>query len=219
MDGVLIDSEPLWRAAEIEVFGDVGLALSEADCLETQGLRIDEVVAYWHARRGLGEVDHADLAGRIVDRVAELVRKRGEPMPGVLEAVEACRARGLRIGLASSSSERLIETVLGHFDLRGHFEAARSADREAFGKPHPAVYLGVAAEMGVDPVRCLAVEDSFNGLLSALAASMRCVAIPDAAHREDPRFDVAHWRLASLERLGDPLDAFMAGFEDPDPSR
>lgn len=217
MDGVLIDSEPLWRRAEIEIFGEAGLSLSEADCIETQGLRVDEVVAYWAERQPFRGRSHEAIALAINERVAELVRAEGKPLPGVHAAVESARRRGFRLGLASSSSRALIETVLDQFDLQGAFECIRSAENERFGKPHPAVYLSAADDLGTLPTRCIAIEDSINGVRSALAASMYCIAIPGPENRDDPRFAVAHQRLASLAALDDALEAFETDRQEERP--
>ena len=198
MDGVLIDSEPLWRRAEIENFGKVGLNLVEADCFKTQGLRIDEAVAYWYARHPWEGTPCSEVADRIVTRMVELIQKEGEPMRGVRESVAAAKAQGWRLGLASSSSSRLIATVLDRFELGGAFESARSAENEAEGKPAPDVYLATAREMNVAPEYCVAIEDSPNGMKSALAAGMRCIAVPDPELLDDPRFANATHQIASL---------------------
>jgi HAD superfamily hydrolase (TIGR01509 family) len=206
MDGVLIDSEPLWRRAEIETFGDVGLSLTDGDCRATQGLRIDEAVDYWFARSPWTGKSRELVAEAIVERVAELIRDEGAPMSGVHEALSEAKRRGYRLGLASSSSIRLIETVLERFDLREAFEAVHSAEEETFGKPHPSVYLSTAQTLSIDPRRCVAIEDSINGVVAALAAGMTCFAIPAPESRTDARFAVASRKLASLESLGEALD-------------
>lgn len=208
MDGVLIDSEPLWRIAEIEVFGEAGLVLTEADCLKTMGMRMDQVVEYWAQQQPLHGRTHSEIAAAVSHRVGELIRERGEPMAGVSPAIRECSRRGYRIGLASSSPRHLITTVLEHFELIDTFEAVRSAEIEEFGKPHPAVYLSAARALGVSPARCVAIEDSVNGVVSALAASMFAVAVPAPENRSDPRFAVAKAQLAGLNSLGDALDAF-----------
>jgi sugar-phosphatase len=209
MDGVLIDSEPLWRRAEIEIFGDVGLPLTESDCERTQGLRIDEAVGYWFARAPWPGTSCEDVARAIVDRVAGLIGKEGKPLPGVHRSLEIARAQGWRLGLASSSPAFLIETVLDRFGLQDAFEATHSAQSEPFGKPHPAVYLSTAASMGIDPSHCVAIEDSVNGVISAIAARMRCIAIPAPENGRDPRFAIATRRLASLETLDEALNELM----------
>ncbi|MFK7896575.1 MAG: hexitol phosphatase HxpB [Myxococcota bacterium] len=212
MDGVLIDSEPLWRRAEIEVFGAVGLQLVEADCFKTQGLRIDEAVAYWYARHPWTGESCEIVADRIVSRMVDLIQAEGEPMRGVRESIEAARQQGWRLGLASSSSSRLIETVLDRFSLAHAFESTRSAENEANGKPAPDVYLATAREMGIAPDRCVAVEDSPNGIISALAAGMRCIVVPDPELRDDPRFEKATKSIDSLSALPDALTEMLRDF-------
>jgi len=205
MDGVLIDSEPLWRCAEIEAFATVGLALEEADCLETQGLRIDEAVDFWFQRAPWAEPTPDAIAEAIVERMVRLIESEGEPIPGVVEALGWAESSPWRLALASSSSKRLIETVLGRFGFVDHFEVTRSAEDEQFGKPHPDVYRSTARDLRLDPAACVAIEDSAHGVASALAAGMRCIAIPPPETRDDPRFERATLCLESLADLRDAL--------------
>jgi sugar-phosphatase len=204
MDGVVVDSEPLWVAAEIEVFGAVGVALTVERCRETTGLRIDEAVDHWWQRHPWSGPTPAEVADAIVERVVALVRERSEPMPGVREAVAAARALG-PVALASSSSRRLIDAVLDRLGL--DFDVVHSAEDEAFGKPHPAIYLTTCERLGTAPFRTLAVEDSVNGVVAAKAARLACVAVPEPAQRGDRRFGIADAELDSLEALAPWLAA------------
>jgi beta-phosphoglucomutase-like phosphatase (HAD superfamily) len=203
MDGLLIDSEPLWRRAEIEVLGTVGLCLTQADVIRTTGLRIDDVVAFWYRQRPWATPPPEVVAARIVDRVIELVRAEGVLLPGVVAALDFFAVRGLPLGLASSSPWRLIEAVLDCFGLRARFEVVCSAEGMAHGKPHPAVYLDAARRLGHAPTACLALEDSVPGVLAAKAAGMGCIAVPAAEQRDDPRFERADAVLDSLAQLDD----------------
>jgi len=207
MDGVLIDSEPLWRRAEIKTFGEVGLALEEADCFQTTGLRIDEVVEFWYERAPWTGRSHDDIAKTIVSRMAELIRSEGEPMPGALMSIEWASKTSWRLALASSSSKFLIETVLDRFGLTCNFEFTRSAEDETSGKPHPDVYLSAARDLQLEPAACVAIEDSVHGVTSATSAGMRCIAIPPPETRDDARFATATLRLDSLRDLPDALEA------------
>ncbi len=198
MDGLLIDSEPLWREAEVEVFATVGLTLTLRECEETTGLRIDEVVAHRHAQRPWTEPAQPVVVAQIVDRVIALVGERGAPLPGVDHAIATCRAAGLRLALASSSPERLIAATLAKLGLTDAFEVIASAEHDRYGKPHPAVFLRCAELLGVPPTECLVLEDSLNGVIAAKAARMTCVAVPE---RPDPRFAIADRVLASLRDL------------------
>jgi sugar-phosphatase len=201
MDGVLIDSEPLWRRAEIEIFANVGLVLRDSDCRKTQGLRIDEAVTYWHERSPWSGLSCSEVAECIVARVAELIRREGQLMPGAQIALDWAANSGWRIALASSSTGFLIETTLDQLGIRDYFEVVRSAENEAAGKPHPDVYLAAARDLRLEPGACTAIEDSPNGVAAALAAGMQCLAIPPPEDRDDPRFASATAILPSLEEL------------------
>jgi len=205
MDGVLIDSEPLWHEAEIATAGEAGLELTPEDCLRTTGLRVDEVVAYWYKRHPCLAPSQEIVVASILDRLVDLVPCRGTPKPGVDEVLALARSRGLRLGLASSSPYRVIYAVLEALGLHPIFEVIHSAEEEARGKPDPAVYLTTARKLGIEPERCIAVEDSPNGLLSAKAAGMKCIVVPEFALRADPRFVLADARIAELGEIGPEL--------------
>ncbi len=202
LDGLLVDSEPLWRRAEIEIFGELGLELSPVDVRETMGLRIDEAVDHWWTRFPWGEPPPAEVARHISARVAELVAAEGRPMAGALEAVARCRRADLPVGVCSGSSEAVMLAALARLGLGSEVAVWHSAANEAYGKPHPACYLTTAAELGVDPLECLALEDSFNGALAAKAARMRVVVVPEAGTRDSPRWGFCDERLDSLESFG-----------------
>src|SRR5262245_9164086 len=102
LDGLLIDSEPLWVRAELEVFSAAGVVLTEMDCLRTKGLRIDDLVAFWHAERGLA-VKVTDVEERLVRRVVELIESEGKRLPGVETAIATARSMAPKLALASSS--------------------------------------------------------------------------------------------------------------------
>jgi sugar-phosphatase len=209
MDGLLIDTEPVWRAAERQVFGELGIQLSEADMLATMGRRIVELVAYWRLRRpwpGAEQGASGDqaIAERVIDRMVAHASGHGEPMPGVVEAVDLIRRLGLRIAIASSSPHRLIDAVCARLRLEW-IEVRCSADDEQRGKPAGDVYLTAADRLGLPPAACLAIEDSPNGVLAARAAGMPCVAVPDRHLAGDPRYRAADLVLGSLRELDEAV--------------
>jgi mannitol-1-/sugar-/sorbitol-6-/2-deoxyglucose-6-phosphatase len=185
MDGLLIDSEPLWRAAERNVFATVGLDLSDRDCTQTMGLRIDEAVEFWFVRSPWQGASRADVAGRIVRSVIDRIGACGTALPGVHHALALCRREGLRLALASSSAPDIIDAVLDRLGLRSWFEVVRSAVTETKGKPLPDVYLSACAQLRLSAVDCVAFEDSVNGLRAARAAGMRCIAVGEPARCDD----------------------------------
>jgi beta-phosphoglucomutase-like phosphatase (HAD superfamily) len=178
MDGVLIDSEPMWRAVEREVFASVGIDLAEEDLFPTMGVRIADVVDRWYARHPWSDPSREAVAGSIVDGVVRAIGDRGRLLDGATAAVDHVRGLGLRVALASSSPMSLIRAVLSLDGLAARFDAVVSGEDEEIGKPDPAVYLSAARALDVPPERCLAVEDSMNGVRAAKAAGMVCVAVP-----------------------------------------
>lgn len=207
MDGTLCDSEPLWQIAEYEVFSTVGIELSREMMHSTIGLRIDEVIDSWHRQFPWSGKSQQQVHDEIVDRVIELIIERGELLPGVIEAVAQVKEAGLHIALASASPMRMIEAVLENFGIREDFELLRSGVDDSHGKPHPGVYIRTAADLGVQPIECLAIEDSFNGLLAAKSARMRCLLVPSVGGLHDKRWGIADQVLGSLE--GFNLQAWM----------
>ncbi len=198
MDGVLIDSEPLWRKAEVEIFRQLGLQLEEADCEATMGQRIDAVVSYWYQRQPWPGESHESVARRIVERVAELMAQQGQALPGAVETVQALHRAGVPLGLASSSWMRLIDAVVDRLQLRACFTVLHSAEHEAHGKPAPDVYLSACRRLQAAPQHCWAVEDACSGVQAARAAGMRVLAVPAANNRKNPCFAQAHACLPQL---------------------
>jgi sugar-phosphatase len=201
MDGVLIDSEPFWQDAEMQVFGEIGVPLSDADCASTMGLRTDEVVRYWFGRTPWTGPTVDEVSERIVDYVEGVVRRQGVALPGVAEALNAARSANLRVGLASSSPVRLIDTVCEVLQIREFFDAICSAANEARGKPHPDVYLTAATQLRLAPGSCLVIEDSLPGVQAAKAAGMIAVAIPPSHLFDAPGYDLADIKLRSMRDL------------------
>lgn len=212
MDGLLVDSEPLWRKAEIKVFGDIGVLMTEEMCNEVMGLRIDEVVHYWHRRFTWDEnISEAAVVDRIMSRMLELIALEAKPMKGVHEILNYFSEKGLRIALASSSSMILIDAVLEKLAIKKYFEVVRSAETENFGKPHPAVYIKTAQSLQVAPEDCLVFEDSSFGLIAAKAALMKAVAIPDPNYFGNPKFGIADACLHDLLAFDDILFHKLCG--------
>ncbi|MCA9858916.1 MAG: hexitol phosphatase HxpB [Thermomicrobiales bacterium] len=211
MDGLLIDSEPLWRIAETRAMNAIGVPMEEDDGFLTMGLRTDEVVEFWYARHPWAEPSKREVEGAIVGNVIALIEERGTALPGAVQAVRTVRDAGYRVGLASSSAMEIIEAVLTRIELRDGFDVLQSAEHEPYGKPHPAVYIECARQLGVVPDRCLALEDSPAGVLAAKAAKMRCIAIPPPELQDDHRYCIADLQLESIEQFSIDTVRTLAG--------
>lgn len=179
LDGLLVDSEPLWHRAEIEVFGRYGVELTVDMCRSTKGRFVGEVTQHWYDQIGWLGPSPAVVAGEIVDKMEQLLATEVAMKPGVPDIMQWCRRRGLATAVASSSSRRLIAAALGRHQLQQWFDAICSVDDVGVGKPDPAVFLFAAGALGVVPDRCLVLEDAPVGAAAAVAAGMACVLVPE----------------------------------------
>jgi sugar-phosphatase len=198
MDGVLIDSEPLWKIAMEEVFKSVGCSLTRKDFQKTVGLRLDEVIQYWYEHTGWENATPKEVEEAIVRRMIELLNENGTPLTGVIETLEFLKLKGKKIGLATSSYAVLIDTVLNTLSIRQYFDFTHSAENESHGKPHPAVYLTVADQLQIQPKKCLVIEDSLNGIISGKAARMTVVCIPEKSHSPEPKLSLADYHFDDM---------------------
>ncbi|MGA7588658.1 MAG: hexitol phosphatase HxpB [Rouxiella badensis] len=202
MDGLLIDSEPLWMQSELEIFESIGVDISRKDLIpQTLGLRIDQTVRLWAQALPWKGPSEAEVTARIIARCIELVEQSRPLLPGVQHALELCQERGLKIGIASASPLHMIDKVVEMFNLQSYFQTRQSAEYLAYSKPHPEVYLLAAEHLDVDPLDCVTLEDSFNGMIATKAARMRSIVVPDSLLAQDLRWSLADVKLASLAEL------------------
>ena len=199
MDGLLIDSEPLWREATIKVMSEVGIQLTYEQCKETMGYRVDEFVKYWLVKYKKEGEDIKKLSAQIVKEVISLIKTKGRIMDGVHEIIDLLYKEGIILAIASSSAEEIINAVVEKIGIKDKIKFIYSAEHEEFGKPHPGVYITAAKKLNVFVNQCLAFEDSPNGVLSAKAAKMKCVVIPDYLPASDKRYGIADLIVKSLK--------------------
>lgn len=203
MDGVILDSEPFWKEAEISIFGSLGVPLTSEMCDTTTGMRLVDVTKLWHSRYPWDQ-DKEPLEkvnNDIITALINLINLKGTITKGVTELLEFFSLKGLPMAIASSSDMKIIDAVLDKFGIRKYFKAVHSAQFEDYGKPHPAIYIKTAAMLGVDPVNCLAIEDSFNGVVAAVAARMKVVAIPDIYNFYNPKFNIAESKYRKISEF------------------
>lgn len=201
MDGVLIDSEPLWKIAEIAAFNAVGVTLKPTELEKTVGLRIDEVVDYWYKEKPWKNRSKKQVVEHILKEMVRLIGEKGTALTGVKEALGFFRTKNMKIGLATSSYQILLDAVLKNLELEKYFDFTLSAEKLAYGKPHPEVYLLAAKNLGVAPENCLVIEDSLNGIISGKSAKMTVVAIPEKTHELNKQFMLADYLLHDLFEL------------------
>lgn len=201
MDGLMVNSEPFWQQAQLEVFPTLGVSISQQDTIDTTGVRIDQIVEKYYKSQGWKNLSCKKVEKMILNRVIELVQEHKPMMPGLMPAIELFESLGFRLALASSSPMQLIQATLSAFELESRFEAVVSAEELPYGKPHPEVYLNAAEALGIHPFDCVALEDSFTGLLAAKSAQMKTIVVPELSHFAQERFAIADLKLQSLTEL------------------
>jgi HAD superfamily hydrolase (TIGR01509 family) len=204
LDGVLIDSEPVWERVRRAYVAAAGGRWRPDSQARMMGMSTAEWSAYVSGDLGVGRPPET-VAREVIDRMAEEYADGVPLLPGAVATVEGVAER-FTLGLASSSPRRLVDEVIATAGLSGAFAAVRSTEQESRGKPAPDVYLSVSHEIGVDPPECVAVEDSTNGLRAAASAGMIVVAAPRPEYPPDP--DALALAAAVISRL-DELPAVM----------
>jgi HAD superfamily hydrolase (TIGR01509 family) len=176
MDGLLVDTEPLWFLAESAVMARLGAPWSPADQYALLGGSLGQTVKYLLAK-ATRPVDPAVVGRWLIEAMVELVGTRPlTVLPGVAELVGEAQAAGLPYALVTSSDPAVVDAVLTRLDVR--FDVVVCAADVAHTKPDPEGYLLAAAKLGADPQRCIALEDSPNGVAAAEAAGYHVVAVP-----------------------------------------
>jgi HAD superfamily hydrolase (TIGR01509 family) len=183
LDGVLIDSEQVWDAAREDLVRERGGTWDERATTDMMGMSSKEWSSYMHDRLGV-PMTPAEINDDVVRRVASTYEHGLPLLPHALETVRELAARW-PLGLASSSNRPIIDLVLERAGVRACFAAVVSSEEVANGKPAPDVYLAASRELEVDPKDCAAIEDSTNGIKSAVAAGMRTIAVPNRQFRPD----------------------------------
>jgi HAD superfamily hydrolase (TIGR01509 family) len=207
LDGVLVDSEPLWEDVRRSFTTARGGRWSADAQKSMMGMSSGEWAHIMAATLGVA-LPEPDIIRGVVDDMAARYRDGVPLLPGAVATVQRLAARW-PLGLASSANRPLIDIVLRVTGLDAYFVTTVSSEEVAHGKPAPDVYLEVSRRLGVSPTHCAAIEDSTNGLLAARAAGMRVVAVPRAAFPPDP--DV----LASADAVVPDLAGLAVGVIEP----
>jgi HAD superfamily hydrolase (TIGR01509 family) len=177
MDGLLVDSEPVWSVAEAEIMAWLGGPWNldvKALCV---GRRVDEACRILVDVAG-SSVDPREVMDRLVARMCELFREHLPLLPGAVELVDAVRAAGVATALVSSSYRALVDAALDSIGVQ-RFDVTVAGDEVARAKPHAEPYLTAAAALGAHPADCVVIEDSVAGATSGTAAGCPVLAVPN----------------------------------------
>ena len=212
MDGVLIDSEVIWRRVRDAYAAEVGRGWSDDDQAAMMGLSTPDWSTRMRQRLGITHLSAAALADEIVRRVARAYADDVPVRPGAAAALEALAARW-PLALASGSPRPLLDAAMAATGFARHFKSLLSGDEVVHGKPHPEIYLRTLDRLGVPASRAVGIEDSANGLRALRAAGMRAIATPCPEFPLPPEaLALAQAHLDSLEAL---TPARVAGLADP----
>lgn len=201
MDGLLIDSEPLWREAETAIFNALGAPVTYDMLDETEGMREDQVIAHWYSKFPWEGKSTGEIEEEIKEKILDLVREKGEPKKGVTYILDFLKSKNIKMAIASSSHMLLIKAVVEKFEIEDYFDILHSGELEKLGKPDPAIYLTTLEKLDISPQQTIAFEDSLNGLKAAKAAGITCFAVPEIIDKE--KFAMADYLLSSLEEFNE----------------
>jgi HAD superfamily hydrolase (TIGR01509 family) len=199
LDGVLMDSEQRWNGAKEALVREAGGRWRDEAATTMMGMSSPEWSAYLRDVLGV-PMDAEAISRDVVRRMEDGYRRELPLLPGAADAVRALAERW-PLGLASSSNREIIDLVLELSGFGDAFRVTISSEEVAHGKPAPDVYLAAARGLEVDPARCVAIEDSSNGLRAAAAAGMTVIAVPNPHYAPDP--DALSLAAASVTVVGE----------------
>ena len=201
MDGLLVDSEPIWGIAANYVFEKYGFRLSTEQHITTTGLRVREFVHWWFQHFTIAASEEAAAETGIINHALELIEENCTMMPGVTHIFNLFHSLRFKIGIASSSPDSLIELVMQKSGIKPYVNGTASGHDLPYPKPHPQVYLNCAATLQSLPSECVAFEDSFYGMIAAKAARIKCVVVPEYKQYKQERWAAADLKLSSLQNF------------------
>lgn len=194
LDGVIIDSADEHRRAWQRLAREEGVTLTDADFWATFGKRNDDIFAIlWGP---LSPEELRRLADRKEAYFRELIRETAAPLPGAMELMQSLHEAGFSQALASSAPIENIQLISDVLGLERYLSVLVSGETVPRGKPAPDIFLKAATELGVEPARCLVIEDAVAGVEAAHAAGMRCIAV--AGNRDLPGLRKAELMVRSL---------------------
>jgi sugar-phosphatase len=198
MDGLLIDSEPMWKSAEEQVFSALGVEVSEQLASFTASMTTREVTEFWFSRFPWQNRSLESVEKEVIERVGALIQQDGIAKRGVLQIIKMLKQHECKIGLATNAPESLVPLVLEKLEIADYFDCTVSSSEVDQGKPNPDVYLLALDKLGVSATETLAFEDSASGLRAATAAKIRTIVVPSIQDFEEADFEEAELKIRHL---------------------
>lgn len=192
MDGVLIDSENLYKGIEKELFDGVGIVMDHEEHISYQGSSNPVMWSRIKEKHGLS-VPLEELVHMTEVKVVNYFNAMPviQPMPGVVELLARLKEKKIKLALASSSSIDVITIILAKTGLGHFFQEVADCTEAGAGKPDPAIFLLAQKKLGIPKENCVIIEDSTNGIMAALAAGIYCIAYngPGSEHQDQSAAD------------------------------
>ena len=207
LDGVLVDSEQRWNGAKEALVRETGGRWLEEAPTRMMGMSSPEWSVYLRDDLGVA-MEAAEINREVVRRMEEGYREELPLLPGAAQAVRALAGRW-PLGLASSANREVIDLVLELAGFGDAFRVTVSSEEVERGKPAPDVYLAAARGLGVEPARCVAIEDSSSGLRAAAAAGMTVIAVPNPHYPPAP--DALALASAAVATVGEVTPELIEG--------
>jgi HAD superfamily hydrolase (TIGR01509 family) len=201
MDGVLVDSENLYKIIEKELFDEVGVQIDHEEHIAYQGCSNPVM---WGLIKQKHKLPHTldDLVVMTEDKVIRYFNSLAviEPMPEVSDLLQLLKTKGFKLALASSSTIEVIRIILAKTGLGHYFDAVADSTEAGTGKPDPAIFLLAQKKLGIPKESCIVIEDSTNGIKAALSAGIYCIAFngPGSEHQDQ---SAADWRITRFSEI------------------
>ena len=201
MDGTLIDSQPIWYQVSTDFFQKNGFPVTMDDMIKLTGSPVAKLVDYVLQVYGQKDKARAQLVTELMDYAVSEILAAKPLLPNVKDVLAQLKQQGIKIAVASASPRNMLQGIVDSCGIAEYFDYLVSAEELDYNKPHPAVYLHAAQQLGVSVAECFAVEDSVLGMISGKAASMKTVVIPAQAEWDDSRWALADFKLANIAEL------------------
>ncbi|KIL07128.1 phosphatase [Clostridium botulinum] len=175
MDGVIIDSEPIHRQVHGEIMNTLGINISKGELALYAGATNEYIFTKLKERYGIKKSvsELMDYKSKLI--INKVKEESLEPINGIRELLNVLRKNNIKIAIGSSSPRSLIEAVIDKFNLHSAFDCIVSGEEVERSKPYPDVYIEVSKKLGINPEKCIVVEDSHNGVQAAKSAGMKCI--------------------------------------------
>ncbi len=196
LDGTLVNSMWIWRQIDIEYLARYGLKLPETLQTEIEGMSFSETAVYFKNRFQIPDTLE-EIKKNWNEMAWEKYAKEVPLKPGAKEFLDLCKSKGIKLGIATSNSRELAANVADVHGLHDYFDCIMTGSDVEKGKPAPDIYLAAAAQMSVEPSKCLVFEDICHGITAGLRAGMTVCAVEDeySAPQRDAKKELAHYYI------------------------